>query len=100
MAWFRPKARAARRSAGSTTSKGHMQFRPRLEQLETRAVPAVTVSLSAGLLTVNGSTVNDSIFVRESAGKVTVSGWTKSYSAGSVSSIRVNAGKGNDLVSL
>jgi len=100
MAWFRPKARAARQSTGSTKGRDRMQFRPSLEQLETRAVPAVTVSLSAGLLTVNGSTGNDSIFVRESVGKVTVSGWTKSYSVGSVTSIRVNANKGNDLVSL
>ncbi len=100
MAWFRPKVRAARQSTGSRKNRDRMQFLPGLEQLEMRAVPAVTVSLAAGVLTVNGSSGNDSIVVRESAGKVTISGWSKAYSAGSVSSVLVKAGQGNDSVSL
>jgi calpain family cysteine protease len=76
------------------------RFVPGVEQLETRAVPAVTLSLAAGVLTVNGTTGNDSIVLRQANGRVSVDGVTTTYASTSVTSVVVNAGAGNDAVSL
>ena len=77
MAWFRRTARTAR--TRKTT------FKPSFETLEIRAVPAVSVSLSAaGVLTVNGTTGNDSIVLHQSNGKVTVDGKGANPQAGQI----------------
>lgn len=85
--------------AGSARRR-QMNCRPGLEQLETREVPAATISLTAGVLTVTGTSKNDTITLRETGGKVTVAGVSKSFKAASIDSVVVRAGKGNDTVSL
>lgn len=77
-----------------------MRFRPSLEQLEPRAVPATTVSLAAGVLTVTGTSANDTITLKESGGKVAIAGISKTFATSKISSVVVRAGKGNDNVSL
>ncbi len=47
-----------------TARKRPISYRPSFEQLETRAVPAATLSLAAGVLTVTGTTKNDTITLR------------------------------------
>jgi hypothetical protein len=96
MAWFQRWGRTAR----TRKSRGEARFTPSLEQLETRDVPAVTLSLAAGVLTVNGTTANDSIVMRQANGRVSVDGVTATYASTSVNSVVVNAGAGNDTISL
>src|SRR6476620_7394679 len=91
---------AKSRSRGKKRLRKGPRFTPGVEQLETRDVPAVTLSLSAGVLTVNGTTTNDSIVVRQLNGRVSVDGNTTSYAATAVNSLAVNAGAGNDSVNL
>jgi len=99
MAWFQALSQAARK-----TKKRKLRttkFTPWVESLESRDVPTATASLSAaGVLTVNGTSNNDLIVLHQSAGKVTIDGVSKSFSATSVNSLVINAGKGNDNVSL
>lgn len=86
-----------------------------IDTLEAREVPAVTASLSfGGQLTVVGDAAHDTITVRQEAGRVSVPGVTirvagtakvPGYPAASVAglsvkSIRVEAGDGNDRVSI
>src|SRR5262245_16512670 len=100
--WNRPK-RTARGKSSRLSRKNQRRFTsftPGVEQLEARDVPAVTLSLSAGLLTVTGTASNDSIVVRQVNGRVSVDGNTTTYAATSVNSLAVNAGAGNDTVNL
>jgi hypothetical protein len=97
MAWFHRKARTAR---PQTARARATKFTPSLEQLEIRAVPAVSVSLAAGLLTVNGTSGNDSIVLRQSSGRVSISGVTNTFATTSINSVVINDGGGNDSVSL
>jgi hypothetical protein len=76
------------------------RFVPSLERLETRAVPALTVSLAAGVLTINGTTGNDSIVLHQTNGRVSIDSVAATYASTNVSSVVVNAGAGNDSVSL
>jgi hypothetical protein len=92
MAFFQRKARTAR--------PRNANFKPGVEQLEMRAVPAVTVGLAAGVLTVNGTTGNDSIVLKQANGLVSVDGVATTFAASSINSVVVNAGAGNDTVSL
>lgn len=73
-----------------------------VERLEERAVPAasITASLSAGVLTVNGTTKNDSIVLRQASSKLSIDGVSTKFSATAVDSIVVKTGAGNDKVSL
>jgi calpain family cysteine protease len=91
MSFARKKARPPRASTA--------RFTPGVERLETRDVPA-TASLMAGVLTVNGTTGNDSIVLRQANGRVSIDGLTKTFAATSVNSVVVNAGAGNDTVSV
>lgn len=75
-------------------------FSPRVEQLETRAVPAVTLSLAAGVLTVNGTTAAETIVLKQANGVVSVDGVATTFASSTVNSIVVNTGAGNDTVSL
>src|SRR5262249_39263215 len=64
-------------------------------------VGKVTASLSsAGVLTVTGTSVDDSIRLKESGGKISISGIKGSWSAASVTAIVVNPQGGTDLISL
>ena len=103
MAWGQRLSRSAR-SDKARSKKARARkttFTPGFEQLEARDVPAVSLSLSAaGVLSVNGTISNDSITVRESGGRISVSGVSRTYYAGNVNSLVVNAGKGNDTVNL
>ena len=107
MAFFQRCARAARRRTQRCPPIKTRQlrtqntsFRPAIEQLETRDVPAVTVSLAAGVLTVNGTTANDSIVLHQSGGRVSIGGVANTWTSTSVNSVVVNSGAGNDYVSL
>ena len=57
-------------------------------------------SLAAGVLTINGTTGNDSIVLRQANGRVSIGGITATFASANVSSVVVNAGTGNDVVSL
>ncbi len=82
-------------------NKRNARFIPGVEQLEIRAVPAATLSLSAaGVLTVNGTAAKDSIVFTQANGRVSVGGVSKTFSADAVKSITVKTGAGNDSVSL
>ncbi len=103
MAWRLRLSRSARseksrlKHARARTEK----FTPSLEQLEARDVPAISLSLSAaGVLSVNGTTGSDSITLHQSGGRISVTGVTRTYYAGNVNSLVVNAGQGNDTVNL
>src|SRR3954454_3055559 len=103
MFWAKRKDRTARRKASRLSRQDHKRstsFTPGVERLESRDVPAVTLSLAAGVLTVNGSTANDSIVVRQLNGRVSVDGNATSYAATGVNSLVVNSGAGNDSVNL
>ncbi|HEY2413347.1 MAG TPA: C2 family cysteine protease [Pirellulaceae bacterium] len=76
-----------------------MRFTPGVEQLETRAVPA-SLSLSAGVMTINGTSNSDYIVVRQLNGRVSVDGNATSYAATAVNALVVNSGAGNDTVNL
>jgi len=76
------------------------RFTPLVERLEERAVPAVTVSLAAGVLTVTGTSANDSIVLKQASGRVSVTGVATTYAASSINSVVINDGAGNDTVSL
>jgi len=67
--WFRAGAHNEGQAVRRKTT-----FTPRLEQLETRAVPAVTLSLAAGVLTVNGTSANETIVLKQASGQVSVDG--------------------------
>jgi Ca2+-binding RTX toxin-like protein len=77
------------------------QARPAIEPLEGRAVPA-TFSLNSGVLTVTGTTGNDSLVVTESASlltaRFTVGGWVEEaiYYKAAVAKVVFHGGKGND----
>ena len=90
----KPKRVSKAKRAPKTT------FSPRVEQLETRAVPAVTLSLAAGVLTVNGSAAAETIVLKQANGQVSVDGVAAKYASTAINSIVVNSGAGNDTVSL
>ncbi len=81
-------------------------FQPRLETLERRDVPAaVTSNLTAGSLTVYGTSGSDQITVALSGSRIVVSGITdgtqraqQTYTASAVTRIVVAAEGGNDVV--
>src|SRR5262245_11377874 len=76
-------------------------FRPRVESLEAREVPAgFTGGFSNGVLTINGTSGNDTISLTQSGDQVRLTGYTNVWSAGQIRNIVVNAGAGNDTVSL
>lgn len=72
------------------------------EQLETRETPAVTASFSAGVLTVVGDNLSNNIAVSaDVSGNVLVNGSPVSGATrASVSQITVDAGRGNDVITL
>lgn len=81
--------------------KRHTTFCPRLEQLDDRAMPSV--SLAGGILTVGGTAGSDTIQVARAAGgriQVTVSstGEVRRFAESSVNRIDLRGGDGNDLL--
>jgi hypothetical protein len=73
-----------------------------VERLEDRSLMAATVSasLSAGVLTVNGTEAADTISVRQVNNYLSVSGLTGRYSVSQVKQIVVNGLGGNDRILL
>jgi hypothetical protein len=98
MAWGLRLSRSAR--SDKARPKKAPRFKPGFEQLEARDVPTVTVSLASGVLTINGSTGNDSIVLSQSNGRVSISGITSTYASTSINSVVVNDGAANDSVTL
>ena len=93
-----PGRRALRRAAEP--------FRPTLDTLDARIVPAVTATFSAGSLTVFGDAQNNNIEVsRDAAGKLLVNGGAVRITGGTptvanTSLIQVFGQGGNDTVTL
>src|SRR5438067_13770387 len=96
MAWRYRLSRSAR-SEKARARKA--KFTPSLERLESRDVPTTAV-LSGGVLTITGSGGNDSIVLKQSLGRVYISGVTSSYATTGISSVVINDGGGNDTISL
>jgi uncharacterized protein GlcG (DUF336 family) len=72
-----------------------------LERLETRAVPAVTASLAAGVLTVTGDAGRNHIEVFVNQGQLVVRDRDQvvgTFNPAAVTAINVQSGDGNDLV--
>jgi hypothetical protein len=80
--------------------KDNNKFRPGLEMLETREVPALTGGLSNGVLRINGTTGGDTITLLQSGSQIRISGYTNTWSAGQVTNVVVNGGAGNDTITL
>ena len=76
------------------------RFIPACERLESRELLAVSATLSAGVLTVKGTTVNESIVLRQANSRVSVDGLSKSFATSSIQSVIVNSGGGADTISL
>ena len=77
-------------------------FRSALETLETREVPAVLSSASAGVLFIDGDRFDNDIFVAaEATGQITVNGVAVSGATrDSIGLINIKAGAGNDSITL
>src|SRR5262245_53062329 len=87
------------------------RFRPTLERLEAREVPAaVTANLRGGVLTAIGTNGNDQISVYRVGGTVVVDGlttqngvttpFTANYAAAAVLSVVVAGEGGNDFIAV
>jgi len=82
--------------------------RPELHRLEDRTVPAGSVKLSAGLLTITGTTGNDSVLIQQVAGAkssgdqiaVTLNGQTSTFKVSLMNQITANLLAGNDAITL
>jgi Ca2+-binding RTX toxin-like protein len=85
-----------------------LHVRPAVEVLEDRAVPAVTATLSGGVLSILGTSGNDSIIVRQINNVLSIDGIKIQTGATSVASvpvgqvlkIQVHGGDGNDSIHL
>src|SRR3954463_13977807 len=84
-----------------TSRQSKKAFRPSAERLESRDVPAIAIALSAGVLTVTGTTSADTItLVQSNSGAVGLSGSTKTFAASTINSVVINDSGGNDTVSV
>src|SRR5437868_13069020 len=97
MAWGQRLSRTARTENKQRTRK--TKFTPSLERLESRDVPTTAV-LSNGVLTITGTSGNDSIVLSQSNGRVQISGVTSTFATTSINSVVINDGAGSDSVSL
>jgi hypothetical protein len=80
------------------TAQPDRPFRPALEALEDRQLPAVSAGLQGGILTVLGSGAGEVIRVSVAGGRVGVSGVSRTFAARAVTRVVVDAGGGNDRV--
>src|SRR5437763_922570 len=84
--------------------KGEAMARPvrlHVERLETRAVPAVTANLAAGVLTVTGDAGRDRIDVLLDQGQLVVRDHGRNvagFAPAAVASITITTGGGDDVV--
>src|SRR3954464_5389175 len=97
MAWFQALSTSARKAKKKPLRNS--SFQPSVERLESRDVPT-TAALSGGVLTINGTTGNDSIVLAQSSGQVSVSGVTTKFATSSINSVVINGGGGSDSISL
>src|SRR5438094_892529 len=97
----REKAGADHLAEGET-----MQCSSWFESLESRRHLAITATLSflpmthVGVLSVVGTSANDTINVRHVGARFSVDGVTMQFAATDVQVLRVNAGAGNDNIQL
>jgi Ca2+-binding RTX toxin-like protein len=104
-ALFRAMLRGAARRAARETGRSP-RFVPSLDGLERREVPAVVATFSAGILTVFGDNLDNTVTVgRDAAGKLQVNGGAVKVVGGtatvaSTSLIQVFGQGGNDTISL
>jgi hypothetical protein len=104
--WFTNKVRPVRRPVRKKVDHGG--FRPQVEALAERVLPAVTATFSAadGMLTVLGDALDNTIVVsRDAAGTILVNGGAVAIQGGpaTVANTRLiflNGGAGNDTLSL
>src|SRR5262245_58892130 len=78
------------------------QFRPQLETCEDRSLmtAGIGASYSGGVLGITGSGHGDHIHLREMGGQVTIDGFRGSVASSQLRSVQINAGGGNDVVTL
>lgn len=79
-----------------------LRTRLTLERLEDRAVCAasLTASISAGVLTVRGTSKNDAIVFKQSSGQISIDGVRATFVADNLQGINVSGGAGNDTIRL
>lgn len=90
-------------SSGRPQAKPGKSYRPSrlsVQHLEDRCLMAVTASLSAGILTVNGSIFADTIQLRQVDNQIRVDGVSGQFSVGQIQRIEINAGFANDQILL
>src|SRR5688572_5805173 len=85
-----------------------LRFRPSLDTLEDRTVPAVSVTLTDGVLQITGSEHGDYLFVFPTSGqadRITVTGmelgkfvYSGEFKTADVTSIEIDGRGGRDLV--
>lgn len=72
-------------------------FSPHIEMLEDRTVPT-TATLDNGMLTILGTNKADTITLKQTATKITISGVAESFPISKVSSIMIKGLDGNDRI--
>lgn len=84
------------------TPRPRRSFRAHLDilRLEDRTVPAVTASLVNGVLIVYGDGAANQITLNFGNGQYSISGVAQTYSAASVQAITIDAGDGNDSITV
>jgi uncharacterized protein YkwD len=83
-----------------TRTKASPRARLNVVRLEDRTVPAVTASLVNGLLTVYGDGADNQITLNLSNGNYSIGGVAQTYVASAVRAITIDAGDGNDVVTV
>ena len=79
-------------------SKRLRQFRPMIELLEERRVPALTASISNGVLSIIGTDAPENIVVKQIGNAIMINGVWGRFRGGQISSIFVDACGGNDSI--
>jgi Ca2+-binding RTX toxin-like protein len=98
--------RGSKRAAGRHVTRPKPRFVPSVDGLECRSLPAIVASFGAGVLTVFGDNLDNTITVsRDAAGKVLVNGGAVSVLGGTptvanTALVQVFGQGGNDTISL
>jgi uncharacterized protein YkwD len=83
-----------------TRTKRPSRARLDLMRLEDRTVPAVTASFVNGQLTVYGDGANNAIVFNQANGQYTIGGVTQTYAVSAVRAVTIDAGDGNDTITV
>ena len=73
---------------------------PRLDNATLNLSSSINATISSGVLTITGTNAADNILLRQSSGKIFVSGLSGSWAVSKVKSIVINLQDGDDYVSL